>query len=139
MPDAFICDAVRTPIGRYGGALASVRADDLAVWHAGYADGCHRSSILYRLSCGLLRGGVRGDEGPGILAGWDAGQTQDGGPKYANRPDAARWDRQRRGWSSLATSRSWSWATAPQLLRKHQPVPGSRPAAGSPSSGARPS
>lgn len=30
MRDAFICDAVRTPIGRYGGALASVRADDLA-------------------------------------------------------------------------------------------------------------
>jgi 3-oxoadipyl-CoA thiolase len=27
---AFICDAVRTPIGRYGGALAQVRADDLA-------------------------------------------------------------------------------------------------------------
>jgi len=27
---AFICDAVRTPIGRYGGALAAVRADDLA-------------------------------------------------------------------------------------------------------------
>lgn len=27
---AFICDAVRTPFGRYGGALASVRADDLA-------------------------------------------------------------------------------------------------------------
>lgn len=30
MADAFICDAVRTPVGRYGGALASVRADDLA-------------------------------------------------------------------------------------------------------------
>ena len=30
MIDAFICDAVRTPFGRYGGALASVRADDLA-------------------------------------------------------------------------------------------------------------
>ena len=30
MNDAFICDAVRTPIGRYGGALAHVRADDLA-------------------------------------------------------------------------------------------------------------
>ncbi|PHK96035.1 3-oxoadipyl-CoA thiolase [Pseudoroseomonas rhizosphaerae] len=30
MPDAFICDAVRTPIGRYAGALAAVRADDLA-------------------------------------------------------------------------------------------------------------
>ncbi len=28
--DVFICDAVRTPIGRYGGALAKVRADDLA-------------------------------------------------------------------------------------------------------------
>ncbi len=28
--EAFICDAVRTPIGRYGGALAGVRADDLA-------------------------------------------------------------------------------------------------------------
>ncbi|GAA0492902.1 3-oxoadipyl-CoA thiolase [Pigmentiphaga sp. GD03639] len=27
---AFICDAIRTPIGRYGGALASVRTDDLA-------------------------------------------------------------------------------------------------------------
>lgn len=26
---AFICDAVRTPIGRYGGGLAAVRADDL--------------------------------------------------------------------------------------------------------------
>src|SRR5215472_11272878 len=30
MPDAYICDGVRTPFGRYGGALASVRADDLA-------------------------------------------------------------------------------------------------------------
>ena len=29
MNQAFICDAVRTPIGRYGGALAGVRADDL--------------------------------------------------------------------------------------------------------------
>lgn len=30
MTEAFICDAVRTPIGRYGGVLAPVRADDLA-------------------------------------------------------------------------------------------------------------
>ena len=30
MTHAYICDAVRTPFGRYGGALASVRADDLA-------------------------------------------------------------------------------------------------------------
>ena len=29
MTDAYICDAIRTPIGRYGGALAAVRADDL--------------------------------------------------------------------------------------------------------------
>lgn len=29
MAEAFICDAVRTPIGRYGGSLASIRADDL--------------------------------------------------------------------------------------------------------------
>ncbi|WP_140179747.1 3-oxoadipyl-CoA thiolase [Providencia stuartii] len=31
MRDAFICDGVRTPIGRYGGALSSLRPDDLAV------------------------------------------------------------------------------------------------------------
>ena len=30
MNDAYICDAIRTPVGRYGGALASVRTDDLA-------------------------------------------------------------------------------------------------------------
>ncbi len=30
MTEAFICDAVRTPVGRYGGALSGVRADDLA-------------------------------------------------------------------------------------------------------------
>ena len=30
MANAFICDAVRTPIGRYGGSLAAVRPDDLA-------------------------------------------------------------------------------------------------------------
>jgi len=31
MPEAFICDYLRTPIGRFGGALAAIRADDLAV------------------------------------------------------------------------------------------------------------
>ena len=30
MNEAYICDAVRTPIGRYGGALSGVRTDDLA-------------------------------------------------------------------------------------------------------------
>jgi acetyl-CoA acetyltransferase len=29
MPEALICDAIRTPFGRYGGVLSSVRADDL--------------------------------------------------------------------------------------------------------------
>jgi acetyl-CoA acyltransferase len=30
MTDVFICDAIRTPFGRYGGTLATIRADDLA-------------------------------------------------------------------------------------------------------------
>ena len=30
MSEAFICDSIRTPIGRYGGALSGIRADDLA-------------------------------------------------------------------------------------------------------------
>jgi acetyl-CoA acyltransferase len=30
MPSAYICDAIRTPFSRYGGALSSIRADDLA-------------------------------------------------------------------------------------------------------------
>src|SRR6195952_4307180 len=29
MKEAFICDAVRTPFGRYGGSLATIRTDDL--------------------------------------------------------------------------------------------------------------
>ena len=29
MTHAFVCDAIRTPIGRYGGSLSSVRTDDL--------------------------------------------------------------------------------------------------------------
>ena len=32
VPEAFICDAVRTPFGKYGGVLSAVRADDLAAW-----------------------------------------------------------------------------------------------------------
>ncbi|PLR08512.1 acetyl-CoA C-acyltransferase, partial [Caulobacter vibrioides] len=30
MTAAYICDGIRTPIGRYGGSLSKVRADDLA-------------------------------------------------------------------------------------------------------------
>jgi 3-oxoadipyl-CoA thiolase len=32
MGEVFVCEAVRTPIGRYGGALSRVRTDDLAAW-----------------------------------------------------------------------------------------------------------
>ncbi|HCT71051.1 MAG TPA: 3-oxoadipyl-CoA thiolase, partial [Bacteroidales bacterium] len=28
--EVFICDAIRTPVGKYGGSLSAVRADDLA-------------------------------------------------------------------------------------------------------------
>ena len=31
MIEAFICDAIRTPVGCYGGSLSSIRTDDLAV------------------------------------------------------------------------------------------------------------
>lgn len=31
MTDVYICDGIRTPVGRYGGCLATIRADDLAV------------------------------------------------------------------------------------------------------------
>ena len=30
MAEAFVCDSIRTPVGRFGGSLAAVRADDLA-------------------------------------------------------------------------------------------------------------
>ncbi|SVC10285.1 uncharacterized protein METZ01_LOCUS263139, partial [marine metagenome] len=30
MSEAYICDAIRTPVGRYGGGLSSIRTDDLA-------------------------------------------------------------------------------------------------------------
>ena len=32
MTEAFICDYIRTPIGRFGGSLSSVRADDLGAF-----------------------------------------------------------------------------------------------------------
>jgi len=31
MPEAFICDYIRTPVGRFGGALSGVQADDLGL------------------------------------------------------------------------------------------------------------
>jgi acetyl-CoA acyltransferase len=44
MAEAFICDFVRTPIGRYGGALSSVRPDDLAA-HVVRAIAARNSSL----------------------------------------------------------------------------------------------
>jgi acetyl-CoA acyltransferase len=44
MPAAYICEGVRTPIGRYAGALSSVRADDLAA---------HPLTALQRRSAGV--------------------------------------------------------------------------------------
>ncbi len=35
MTEAYICDGIRTPFGRYAGSLASVRADDLGAIPAG--------------------------------------------------------------------------------------------------------
>ena len=41
MTEAFICDAIRTPVGRYGGGLAAMRIDDLAAHPIG-ADATQR-------------------------------------------------------------------------------------------------
>ncbi|VXB26435.1 beta-ketoadipyl CoA thiolase [Microbacterium sp. 8M] len=53
MPEAFLIDGARTPVGRYGGALAGVRPDDLAAlvireaaWRAGIADDAIDEVIL---------------------------------------------------------------------------------------------
>ena len=48
MSEAYICDYVRTPIGRYGGALKDVRTDDL---------GAHPIRALMRGIVSLLRRG----------------------------------------------------------------------------------
>ena len=52
MSEAFICDAIRTPFGRYGGALAHVRTDDLA---ARADHGAHRAQSGRRLGAGRRR------------------------------------------------------------------------------------
>ena len=46
MPEAFICDFVRTPIGRFAGALSGVRADDLAAIALKALAGRHKSLDL---------------------------------------------------------------------------------------------
>jgi acetyl-CoA acetyltransferase len=49
MTEAFICDAIRTPVGRYNGGLAPVRVDDLAA---------HPIKALMQRNGGVDWGGV---------------------------------------------------------------------------------
>ena len=53
---AFICDAIRTPFGRYGGALSSVRTDDLARDPAQGADGAQPQASTGRRVTDVLYG-----------------------------------------------------------------------------------
>ena len=72
--EAFICDAVRTPIGRYGGALAAVRADDLAavpiralIQRNAKVDWAAVSDVLY--GCANQAGEDNRNVAPGIVCG----------------------------------------------------------------------
>src|SRR6478735_4346855 len=56
MTEAFICDYVRTPIGRYAGALSSVRADDLADVIFGCANQAGEDNRNLARMAGLLAG-----------------------------------------------------------------------------------
>ena len=64
MPEAFICDGIRTPIGRYGGGLAKVRTDDLAAiplkapLRAGYAVTRSLAAVEQKDKAGWSRGDV---------------------------------------------------------------------------------
>src|SRR5712691_13097893 len=62
MADAYIIDAVRTPIGRYGGVLADVRPDDLAA-HA--------------IAAAVARNGIAGDEVEDVYFGCTNGAGED--------------------------------------------------------------
>ncbi len=49
MMEVFICDAIRTPVGKYGGMLSSVRIDDLAA--VPLKDLIKRNLLLVGLKC----------------------------------------------------------------------------------------
>ena len=53
MEQVFICDAIRTPIGRYAGALSSIRADDLAALPIEYLKQQHHLFNQSHLMCRL--------------------------------------------------------------------------------------
>ena len=98
MPEAFICDGIRTAIGRYAGGLAKVRTDDLA---RGAAQGADEAASERRL-VGGRRGGVRlrqpGRRGQpqrgahGAAAGGPAGfgSGRDGQPAVRVGPERGR-------------------------------------------------
>lgn len=57
MTEAFICDAVRTPIGRYGGGLSAVRTDDLV--SATHPNVVNRQPIRIGIACHQRSDGLR--------------------------------------------------------------------------------
>ena len=48
MTDVFICDGIRTPVGRYGGGLAAVRTDDLAAIPVNALMERHHLTVVWR-------------------------------------------------------------------------------------------
>lgn len=50
MADAFICDAIRTPIGRLNGRLSTIRADDLAAIPLSAVEELHRTGGRHALA-----------------------------------------------------------------------------------------
>ena len=59
MTEVFICDYIRTPIGRFGGALAPVRADDLGAGGFGLASARWDHAVTYQLDGNLQRASPR--------------------------------------------------------------------------------
>ena len=109
MADALICDGIRTPIGRHGGALASVRTDDLAALPISRADAPQSRRGLAgsrRRRARLRQPGGRGQpqrRADGAAARWPAGDDsrRHGQPAVRIGPrrgrDRGADDRSRRG------------------------------------------
>ena len=81
MKNAYICDYIRTPIGRYGGALSSVRTDDLAAEPIKALMARHKTLdwsalddvILRQYQPGRRRQSQRSTNGP--AAGWPSSRS----------------------------------------------------------------
>src|SRR4051794_15302445 len=88
MTEAFICDAARTPIGRYGGSLAHVRADDLAaipiqalIARNGSVDWAELDDVIY----GCANQAGEGNRNLARMAGLLAGLPDTSGGVTLNR------------------------------------------------------